>query len=636
MDAHTIKLLQFDAICEAVAGQTASSLGRELAKALEPSSVIVNVRSELQYVSEMLAVLDTGSPPPFTGLHDVRLVIRRAAIGTMLNAGELLDVAETLTCTGAIYRFKMRLDERHEKLIDLLAPVEDLGLVAKSITGCIDGREHILDGASPSLAAVRQKLFELDERVKTEVRRLLRDPKLREALSYPNATVHGDHYVLPVAVNHRQKIPGVVHRLSATGETVFVEPSSIAGLSAERMQLKADEDREVRKILRRLSQEVGKTAKPLAFSINLIAKLDLITAKAKYARLFGMTVPYLNEERKVWLRNARHPVLLQLALNDGADPEQKVVPIDVRLGLGFSILVVTGPNTGGKTVVLKTTGLLCLMTQAGLAIPAGDGSTLPVFDDIFVDIGDEQSLEQSLSTFSSHISRIASIFSKAKPNSLILLDELGAGTDPIEGAALGRAIIDQLVLIDCRAMVTTHLGDLKTYAFHEPRVENGAVEFDIESLKPTYRLLIGQFGRSNAIQIARRLNLPADLLRRAKKYLQKKRGRTGEINRLQEMRQQAEQARIDALAAQLAAEREKEEYVRKTNEISQEAKRQEELTFWRSNLKPGETVSLVRFDCEGTVVRVDTRKQFIRVSVGLGQWDIPFLEVMPIDHSKNY
>jgi DNA mismatch repair protein MutS2 len=634
MDAHSLELLQFEAICEAVAGQTSSSLGRDLAKALVPSSEPARIRGELQYVSEMLAVLDQGPPPPFSGLHDVRLVIRRAMIGTMLNAVELLDVAETLTCTGAIYRFKMRLDERHEKIIDLLTPVEDLGLVAKSITGCIDGRGHILDGASPSLAAVRQKLFELDESVKTEVRRLLRDPKLREALSYPNATVHGDHYVLPVAVNHRQKIPGVVHRLSATGETVFIEPASIAGLSAERAQLKAEEDREVRKILRRLSQEVGKIAKALAFSIDLIAKLDLITAKAKYARLFGMTVPHLNEERKVWLRNARHPLLMQLALNDGTDPKQKVVPIEVRLGLGFNVLVVTGPNTGGKTVVLKTTGLLSLMTQAGLAIPAGDGSTLPVFDDIFVDIGDEQSLEQSLSTFSSHVTRIASIFSNAKPNSLILLDELGAGTDPIEGAALGRAIIDQLVLLDCRAMVTTHLGDLKTYAFHEPKVENGAVEFDLESLKPTYRLFIGQFGKSNAIQIARRLNLPADLLRRAKKYLQKKRGRTGEINRLQEMRQQAEQARIDALAAQQAAEREREEFLSKTIEIAREATRHEELTQWRSNLKPGETVNVAKFDRAGTVVRVDARKQTVRVSVGLGQWDIPFVEVMPITRSE--
>jgi DNA mismatch repair protein MutS2 len=325
---------------------------------------------------------------------------------------------------------------------------------------------------------------------------------------------------------------------------------------------------------------------------------------------------------------------MQFALNDGTDPKQKVVPIEVRLGLGFNVLVVTGPNTGGKTVVLKTTGLLSLMTQAGLAIPAGDGSTLPVFDDIFVDIGDEQSLEQSLSTFSSHVTRIASIFSNAKPNSLILLDELGAGTDPIEGAALGRAIIDQLVLLDCRAMVTTHLGDLKTYAFHEPKVENGAVEFDLESLKPTYRLFIGQFGKSNAIQIARRLNLPADLLRRAKKYLQKKRGRTGEINRLQEMRQQAEQARIDALAAQQAAEREREEFLSKTIEIAREATRHEELTQWRSNLKPGETVNVAKFDRAGTVVRVDARKQTVRVSVGLGQWDIPFVEVMPITRSE--
>lgn len=631
MDAHTLELLQFDSIREAVAAAAASGLGRDLARRLEPSAKRGEIDAELKYLSEMLAVLDDGMAPPFAGLHDVRLVIRRAAIGTMLKAEELLQVAETLTCTGAIYRFKMKLDERHERLTELLTPVDDLGLVAKSISGCIDGRGHVLDGASPALAAVRQKLFDIDERVKAEVRRLLRDPKLREALSYPNATVHGDHYVLPVAVNHRHKIPGVVHRLSGTGETAFVEPASIAGLSAERMQFKAVEDREVRKILRRLSQEVGKIAKPLAYSLEIIAKLDVITAKAKYARDFGMTVPHLNDDRKVWLRDARHPVLMQLARTNGFDAAERVVPIEVRLGLGFNVLVVTGPNTGGKTVALKTTGLLCLMAQSGLAIPAGDGSTVPVFRGIFTDIGDEQSLEQSLSTFSSHVSRIASIFRAADRDSLVLLDELGAGTDPIEGAALGRAILDHVVAIDARAIVTTHLGDLKTYAFHNPQVENGAVEFNLETLRPTYRLLIGQFGRSNAIHIARRLNLPADLLQRAKKYLRKKRGKTGELNRLQEMRQEAEKARLDALAAQREADREREEYERKTNELEREAKRQDELQSWRGTLTPGETVHVTRFDAPGKVVRIDAKKHSMLVTVGLGQWEIPYGEIMPVE-----
>lgn len=660
MDAHTLELLGYGKVRDLLAGYASSSLGRDLARQLEPSIVAKTVQLELKLTSELASALDEGQSPPFGGLHDVRLVIRRAAIGTMLTAEQLLEVAETLTCTGAIYRFRMRLDERHAALLEMLSGVEDLGTVAKSISGCIDGRAHVLDGASPPLAAVRSKLFDLDERVKAEVRRLLRDPKIRDGLSYPNATVHGDHYVLPVAVNHRHKIPGVVHRVSGTGETVFVEPASIAGMSAERVQLKAEEDREIRKILRRLSGEVGRVAKPLAYSLEVIAKLDLITAKAKYGRDYGMSVPSINEQQQLWLREAKHPLLLSLfrgqAQNSESSnrdqlqsdsslqtqPSQKkpqsaitqietktVVPIDVRLGLGFNLLVVTGPNTGGKTVALKTTGLLALMAQSGMMIPAGDGSTVPIFQHVLSDIGDEQSLEQSLSTFSSHISRIASIFKIANEKSLILLDELGAGTDPVEGAALGRAILDQLDRIRCRAIVTTHLGDLKTYAFHNPRAENGAVEFNDESLKPTYRLLIGQFGMSNAIRIARRLNLPPDLLKRARNYLRRKKGKTGELNRLQELRQQAEEAKVAALAAQHEADKERTEYEERTLALVREAEKQAALAEWRKNLKIGESVHIQRFDSSGSVVKVDLKKQAVVVSVGLGQWEIPFAEILP-------
>lgn len=652
MDPHTLDLLGFNRVRELLAGYASSSLGRDLALQLEPTADRAKVRAELTLTFEMAAALDAGQAPPFGGLHDVRLVIRRAAIGTMLTAEQLLEVADTLTCTGAIYRFRMRLDERHAALLELLSGVDDLGTVAKSITGCIDGRAHVLDGASPALAACRQKLFDLDERVKAEVRRLLRDPKIREGLSYPNATVHGDHYVLPVAVNHRHKITGVVHRVSGTGETMFVEPASIAGLSAERVQLKAEEDREVRKILRRLSGEVGRIAKPLAYSIDVIARLDLITAKAKYGRDYSMTVPTMNDKGQLWLREARHPLLEQMfrvkpnaelgmrnaeskldsdsAFRIPHSAFSSVVPIEVRLGLGFNLLVITGPNTGGKTVAIKTTGLLSLMAQSGMMIPAGDGSTVPVFSHILSDIGDEQSLEQSLSTFSSHISRIASIFKVADANSLILLDELGAGTDPVEGAALGRAILDELDRIGCRAIVTTHLGDLKTYAFNNPRAENGAVEFDDESLRPTYRLLIGQFGMSNAIRIARRLNLPPALLKRARKYLRRRKGKTGELARLQELRQEAEKARLEALAAQHEASKEKTAYEERTAALARETERQLELAEWRKNLKAGESVNVKRFDKAGTVVRVDGKKQTVMVSVGLGQWEIPFEEIEPV------
>lgn len=663
MDAHTLGLLQFDKVRELLAGYAASSLGRELALRVEPSTDIETIRRDLGLVTEMVTALGLGQAPPFSGLHDVRLLARRAAIGTMLTADQLLQVGETLGCTGAIYRFRMRLAEHLTGLIDLLSGIEDLGIVGKSIGGCIDGRGHVLDMASRDLAAVRQKLFDLDEKVKAEIKRLLRDPKLRDILSYPNATVSGDHYVLPVAANHRHKVPGVVHRVSGTGETIFVEPASVANLSAERVALKADEDREVKRVLRRLSGEVGRVARPLTYALDVIAQLDLITAKARYSRDYDMWAPDLNTDGRLWLRQARHPILAHL-FRDGPGKDQitttksqtgiaaeppapsspeprvpgpeprEVVPIDIRLGMGFNLLVITGPNTGGKTVTLKTTGLLCLMAQCGMHIPAAEGSLVPIFRHILADIGDEQSLEQSLSTFSSHVSRIASIFEVADSESLVLLDELGAGTDPTEGAALGRAILDQLDKVGCRAVVTTHLGDLKTYAFNNDRAENGAVEFDVDTMRPTYRLHIGQFGMSNALKIARRLKLPKELLKKAHKYLKRRKGKAGELARLQQLREEAEKAREQALAAQHAAAREKEEFERRAAALDREAKERAALQELRANLRPNDVVRVSRFDRSGKVVRVDPKKQTVTVSVGLGQWEVPFEEIFPADSGE--
>jgi DNA mismatch repair protein MutS2 len=628
-DAHTLGLLEFDKVRELLADFTASSLGRELARQVEPLPKLDDIRREQALVSEMVLSLIANQAPPFGGLHDVRLMVRRAAIGTMLSADQLLEVSETLNCTGAIYRYRMRLNESCTGLIDLLTGIEDLGVVAKTIGGCIDGRGHVLDMASRELSVVRNKLYELEERVKNEVKRLLRDPKLREILSYPNATINGDHYVLPVAANHRQKIAGVVHRVSPTGETVFIEPASIAGLSAERITLKAEEDREVKRILRRLSSEVSRIAKPLLYALDIIAKLDLITAKARFSREYDMTEPDVNTEGRLWLRNARHPLLMHLFRADSPENRRQVVPIEVRLGLGFQMLIITGPNTGGKTVTLKTTGLLSLMALAGMHIPALEGSLVPMFSSIFADIGDEQSLEQSLSTFSSHISRIASIFERADERSLVLLDELGAGTDPVEGAALGRAILDELDKVGCRAIVTTHLGDLKTYAFNNERAENGAVEFDIETLRPTYRLHIGQFGMSNALKIARRLKLPKELLKRAHKYLKKRKGKSGELARLQELREEAEKARQAALDAEHVAKQERENYERKVAEFEGAAQEKARLHELRLKLQPHDPVHVSRFDSPGKVVRVNALKQTITVSVGIGQWEVPFDEVLP-------
>ncbi|HYV34561.1 MAG TPA: DNA strand exchange inhibitor protein [Gemmataceae bacterium] len=650
MDSHTLDLLEFHKIRDLVAGYAACSLGKELARQAEPSTELEKIRSELALVSEMVLALTVGQTPPFGGLHDVRLTARRAAIGAMLTADQLLEIAETLTCTGNIYRYRTRLDARCQRLIALLTPVEDLGMVAKTICGSIDSRGHVLDMASSELAAIRRKLADVEERVQNQIKRLLRDPELRKILRYPNATVSGDHYVLPVSVNFRHKIHGVVHRTSGTGETIFVEPTSVATLSAERVVLKGDEDREIKRVLRKLSADVARVARPLAIAVDILSQLDYISARARFSRDFQMSAPDINTDGKLWLRLARHPLLENLFRSEGVrgegsggsntaaltsdlsplTPARNVVPIDVRLGHGFNLLIITGPNTGGKTVTLKTTGLLCLMAQSGMHIPAADGSVVPVFQQIFADIGDEQSLEQSLSTFSSHVSRIAHILKTVDAKSLVLLDELGAGTDPTEGAALGRAILDELDQMECRAMVTTHLGDLKTYAFNNQRAENAAVEFDVETLRPTYRLLIGQFGMSNALRIARRLKMPRDLIRRAQRYLRRKQKRAPEVAQLQRMREEAEKAREVAMLAQQEAERQGEEYRQKLLQAERESKAAAELKAARLKLKATDEVRVARFDRVGRIVRVDHRKNTAIVSVGLGQWEVPLEEVFPL------
>jgi DNA mismatch repair protein MutS2 len=352
-----------------------------------------------------------------------------------------------------------------------------------------------------------------------------------------------------------------------------------------------------------------------------------------------MSSPDLNTEGKLWLRVARHPLLEHLVrhpspVDDSGRrplaPPKEVVPIDVRLGQPFNLLIITGPNTGGKTVTLKTVGLLCLMAQAGMHIPAGQGSQVPVFRQVLADIGDEQSLEQSLSTFSSHMSRIAYILKTADTSSLVLLDELGAGTDPTEGAALGRAILDHLDRAGCRAMVTTHLGDLKTYAFNNDRAENAAVEFDPETLMPTYRLHIGQFGMSNAIKIARRLKMPKDLLRRAHHYLRRKSRKHSDLVQLQQKREEAEKARVDALAAQVEAKKQQEAFERAKSEVERQARVDAELKEFRRKLQPGTMVKVTRFDKPGRIVRIDAKKNVAAVSLGLGQWEVPLDEVFPL------
>ncbi len=633
-DLHTLELLQFPKIREMTASYCFTSLGKERAFQMNRMDSFDILSEEILLVTEMVKSLSLGQAPPFAGLSDIRLLVRRASIGSQLTAEQLLQISDALVCTGHMYRFRMRLQESLMALSDLLAPVEDFSLTAKMIQGCIDPRGQVLDMASPELGAVRLKISVVEEAIQVQIRKVIADPEIKKILRYPNATFSGDHCVLPIPANHRMKIQGIVHRTSSTGDTLYIEPARVAKLSSERSILKAEELREIGKILRRLSSEVGKICVPITSSLEILAHVDLIYGKAKFSNAFLMVPPIIEKGSLLLLKQARHPLVEDLlnkqsVLQVSSDEPKKIVPIDVTLGSHYRLLVITGPNTGGKTISLKTVGLLTVMALSGMHIPASDGCIIPKLDNVFADIGDEQSIEQSLSTFSSHISRISEIFKKVSGKNLVLLDEMGAGTDPIEGAALGRAILDGLGEKKCLGMVTTHLGDLKSYAIDHDFAQNAAVEFDLETLRPTYRLLTGRFGKSNALRIAKRLDFPIELLRKAHRHLKKKRkGR--KLLKLQNEKQEVSNEHNLILQAQVEA-RQKDILTQQQEVAKQrEIEKSQILANFRSLLKAGDIVLVQRFDKEGLIVRVDHKKGQAKINVGLGEWEIPMEEIFPI------
>ncbi len=436
MDAHTLELLEFDKVRSLVAAQAACSLGKDAARRMEPSTDPGEVRARQALTTEMADALSSGLHPPFGGLHDIRPLVRRAQGGSSLAAEELAETVETLRAIDALRDWLDRVGDQFPRLGGMKPGVGQFMGVANAIDSCLDSRGKVLDTASRKLSAIRREVGQVEERIQETLRRMLRSPEMKRIMRYPNFTMVGQHYVLPIAKEFRGEIQGSVHRTSASNETVFIEPQAIAEHSAQLSYLRAKEAKEIRRILRWLSAQVGQVADELLGSLDNLAELDLIFARARYSLDYRMSPPDFNTEGRLSLRGARHPLLEALFRAD-ADEPRRVTPIDIHLGLQFQILVITGPNTGGKTVALKTVGLLAVMAQSGLHIPAHQGSLLPIFDDVLADIGDEQSLEQSLSTFSSHVRRITEIVAKATEHSLVLLDEMGAGTDPAEGACSG-------------------------------------------------------------------------------------------------------------------------------------------------------------------------------------------------------
>lgn len=655
MDRHTLELLEFPKICQLVAARAGSSFGKERAAALEPRSDQAWIQDQQAIVAEMVDALGARLEPPLGGLRDVRSWVKRSGIGVLLEIEQVLEVRDVLDLSGRMYDYWLRLGADYPHLEKLLSKLTDFRHLCRTIDAAIDERGRVRDNATPELGQIRAELAAHEERIQVELRRLLRSPEVRRALRYPQATVSGDHHVLPVAVNYRHTVAGVVHRTSSTGETIYIEPAKVAEISAEVAIIKNAELREIRKVLRRLTAVLGAEAEQILATIEVMGEIDFLRAKAVFSRDFDMNPAEISSDGRLSLDTARHPLLLELKRNrvkkptpspsekgdvrigDRQDEEtsDEVVPISIRLGDDFDLLVITGPNTGGKTVTLKTVGLLSAMALAGLHIPARAGSRIPVFRDILADIGDEQSIQQSLSTFSSHISRIAGILKQGDRDTLVLLDELGAGTDPTEGAALGQAILDELVRLGCRGMVTTHLGDLKKYAFSAARVENGAVEFDDQSLRPTYRLLVGQFGQSCALKIARRLQLPRDVVHRAHQYVRRRGRRDPEMRRLADLRRQAQEAKDQAEMAKANADTAETEFRRKAELLQQEANISAEVDKFRASLKAGDIVRVARFDKQGTIRRVDPRKRVATVIVGAVEWQLPLNEILPLPQNLN-
>ena len=464
MDGHTLELLDFEKIRTLVAARAACALGKMAARQIEPSVDPGEIHNRQSLTTEMVEALGSGLRPPFGGLHDIRQLVRRAQVGGILEAEELAETVETLRAIGNLDQWIARIGDQFPRLGGLRQGVGEFSGLAVAIDGCLDSRGIVLDTASRRLSVLRREIGQVEERIQETLRHMLRSPDIRRYLRYPNFTMVGHHYVLPVSKDHRGEIQGSVLRTSASNETVYIEPMVISEKSAQLSLLRAREAKEVRRILRWLSAQVGMVSESLLGTLETMAELDLIHARARLSNDYRMSPPHFNQEGRLVLRGARHPLLEALFRGDpallkappeevahpetgqGQDPiapEQPratpapnevrtVVPIDVNLGVRFQVLIVTGPNTGGKTVALKTVGLLAVMAQSGLHVPAGEGSEFPVFDDVLTDIGDEQSLEQSLSTFSSHVRRISEILGKATARSLVLLDEMGAGTDPAD------------------------------------------------------------------------------------------------------------------------------------------------------------------------------------------------------------
>jgi len=569
MDTDAQRVLEFSKVLDILAQYAATSMARRKARALLPESAAGGVELALRETTEMAEALREGYALPLGSIDDVTGQAERARSGGgPLEPAVLSNVATCLEAAERVARSLGRQGRSYPALVRLGQSIPTCPELAERIRSSIDVNDRVKDEASPELNNIRRRVQRLRKQIEATLRGLIENSEIRPHLQYPNPTMCRDRYVLPVNAYSKKAVPGLVHGSSDSGATLYIEPMSVVETGNELSEAIGEEQDEVRRILWVLTRAVGSEADRIEAATDRLGDVDLVRAKARMSNAFAMCEPDLDEGRFLELRGARHPLLLWLTRPEQPKvPEREdldfdsVVPLDVRLGDDFDVLMITGPNTGGKTVVLKTIGLACLMARSGMHV-AAENATVPLFDAVFADIGDEQSLEQSLSTFSSHMSRIIRVLNQATPRTLVLLDELGAGTDPAEGSALGEAILKRIVQIGCCAVVVTHLGRLKTFATSRPQVENASMEFDTRTLRPTYGFRIGSPGSSNALEIADRLGLPAHILAEARELLdsESQGDYSTMLDEVQEAREEAEQRRDRMQYLEEQAQKLKEQY----------------------------------------------------------------------------
>jgi DNA mismatch repair protein MutS2 len=547
MNEKTFKILEFDKIISRLVDLTSSPLGAELAASLLPKTDYAEVQRSLKETDDGVTFIVKRGSPPMGGVHDIRESLKRLEIGAVLNPGELLKTSAVLRAIRNLKNYanddSIKSDDENV-VSDLIKLLEPNKRIEEKIYSSIVSEEEISDMASSTLANIRRQIRKAQESIKDKLNDILRSSVYKKYMQEPIVTMRGDRYVIPVKQEYRAEIPGLIHDSSSSGATIFIEPMAVVEANNNIRELKIKEQLEIERILYELSEDVRGIIDALRLNISILARLDFIFAKSKLSLDYRCVSPSLNNDRKIVIKKGRHPLL---------DPKV-VVPIDFWIGEDFTTLVVTGPNTGGKTVTLKTVGLFTLMAQAGLHVPTNEGTQIGVFKKVFADIGDEQSIEQSLSTFSSHMRNIVNILKSIDGDSLVLFDELGSGTDPTEGAALAMSILEYLKDKGCTAVATTHYSQLKVYAVTTRSVENACCEFDVDTLKPTYKLLIGVPGKSNAFAISKRLGLLDDVIERAKEFLTKEDIKFEDmllsieknLSKTEEEKKQAESYRLEA------------------------------------------------------------------------------------------